>query len=149
MNDVPEAQLVRAVARFLRDRDSASVDEAVRDVCDATALYLQYLLQACDEWPQDRFVDGIMPVSIAADDEQALELAGGAVISNGTQWLVEPVLARFAIADDILGDFALLLANANCEPPEYGPELNFDELEFPENEDGWRYQFGIEVAAAD
>ncbi|HTU56983.1 MAG TPA: hypothetical protein VMF89_01095, partial [Polyangiales bacterium] len=75
-----------------------------------------------------------------------VELAGGAIVTEGEVWQVEPVLARFVVSDGVVSEFALLFGHGQREPAAFDPDSQSFELEFPsdESEDAWRFSFSAQ-----
>ena len=101
------------------------------------------MLVSSGDWPEERFVDGLIPISVDASEADSVELAGGAIISEDNAWMLEPLLARFVVTDGSVSQFALLFGHGQRDPAVFDPECETFELEFPSDEDesSWRYSF--------
>ena len=136
-----EARVAAAVSTLLSTPDDDGA--ATHALCEAANGLLQALLQIADDWPEDSFVDGLMPLSILKDNG-AVELAAAAVVEQDERWLLEPLLARFALDGDALSELSLLFAYAEREPPPYDPERQDFTLELPSDANGYRYRLTTE-----
>jgi len=139
------ASLRQASERMSTEEVEATADE-VRALCEVTANLLSQMLVSSGDWPEERFIDGLIPISIDIDKPDTVELAGGAIVAQGDDWLLEPVLARFVVTDGSVSEFALLFGHGQREPIAFDPESESYELEFPgdETEEAWRYSFSAQ-----
>jgi hypothetical protein len=121
--------------------DEATAEE-VRELCEVTGNLLSQMLVSNGDWPEDRFVDGLIPLSVDTTQDDAVELAGGAIVAQAEEWFVEPLLARFVVHDGMVSEFALLFGHAGREPEAFDPEQETFALEFPSDDDeAWRFSF--------
>ena len=120
----------------------ATADE-VRALCEVTSNLIAQMLVGSGDWPAERYVDGLIPISVDTSEEDSVELAGGAIVSEGEQWLLEPLLARFVVTDGAVSQFVLLFGHGQRDATSFDPESDTFELEFPNDEDeaAWRYSF--------
>jgi hypothetical protein len=135
-----EAHVVAAVRSVLAAPEDD--DAATHQLCEATSALLEAFLQMSDEWPDARFIDGLMPLSLKGADGQ-LELAAAAIVTNTEQdegWVLEPLLAQFSLEGDSLADVSLLFAYAGREPPPFDPDQADFTLELPADADGFLYR---------
>jgi hypothetical protein len=104
------------------------------------------MLVSSGDWPEERFIDGLIPISIDTAKADSVELAGGAIVAQGDEWFIEPVLARFVVTEGAVSEFALLFGHGQHEPASFDPERQTFELEFPsdEAEDAWRFSFSAQ-----
>jgi hypothetical protein len=123
----------------------ATADE-VRALCEVTANLLSQMLVSSGDWPEARYIDGLIPISIDTEKVEGVELAGGAIVAEEDAWFVEPVLARFVVSDGTISAFALMFGHGQREPATFDPECETFELEFPsdETEDAWRFSFSAQ-----
>lgn len=144
------ALLRQANQRTSTEEVEATADE-VRALCEVTANLLSQMLVSSGDWPEERFIDGLIPISIDLDKPDSVELAGGAIIAQGERWLLEPVLARFVIADRTVSEFALLFGHGQHTAKAFDPDSDTFELEFPnqESEDAWRFSFSAQEEPLD
>jgi len=139
-----EARVVLAVRALLNTTDDDGT--ATHGLCEAAQGLLESLLQIADDWPEDRFVDGLLPLSIEKGAD-SVELAAAAIVEHGERWLLEPLIARFVLEDEALGEVSLCFAYAEREPPPYDPESGDFTLELPSDPLGYRYRLGTEPDA--
>lgn len=144
-----EARVVAAVRTALsspRDEDAAT-----HQLCEATNALLDAFLKLSDDWPDDRFIDGLVPLEVQGGEGQ-LELAAAAIVTDPQEeerWVVQPLIAHFVIEADALADVSLLFAYADREPLLFdaaAPELS---LEFPADADGFLYRLSTAPAEED
>jgi hypothetical protein len=142
---VQELRRASLVAQAQEHGTEATADE-VRALCEVTASLLSQMLVSNGDWPEDRYIDGIIPLSVDTSEEESVELAGGAIVAQGDDWFVEPLLARYVVQDDLVSEIALLFGNALREPPAFDPECETFELEFPseDNAEAWRFSFSAQ-----
>lgn len=119
--------------------------EEVRALCEVTSSLLSQMLVSSGDWPDERFVDGLIPISVDTSAPNGVELAGGAIVSESESdsWKLEPLLARFFVSDGSVNQFVLLFGHGQKDPADFDPNSEHIELEFPEDEDegSWRYSF--------
>jgi hypothetical protein len=135
-----EARVVAAVRTVLATPNDDGA--ATHQLCEAASALLEAFLQLSDDWPESRFIDGLMPLSLQGADSQ-LELAAAAIVTDAEQedaWVVEPLLAHFSLEGESLADVSLLFAYANREPPRFDPEQTDFTLELPVDPDGFLYR---------
>jgi hypothetical protein len=127
------------------DTIEATADE-VRSLCEVTANLLSQMLVSSGDWPEERYIDGLIPISIDTAKPDSVELAGGAIVAEGDDWFVEPVLARFVVAGETVCEFALLFGHSQREPLAFDPDCETFELEFPSEDDteAWRFSFSAQ-----
>lgn len=137
--------LRRASERTSKDAVEATADE-VRALCEVTGNLLSQMLISSGDWPEERYIDGLIPISIDTAKADSVELAGGAIVAHGDDWFVEPVLARFVVSDGSVSEFALMFGHGQREPTTFDPECETFELEFPsdDDEDAWRFSFSAQ-----
>lgn len=122
----------------------ATADE-VRALCEVTGNLLSQMLVSSGDWPEERFIDGLIPISIDTAKASSVELAGGAIVAQGDDWFIEPVLARFVVTDGTVSEFELLFGHGQREPATFDPERETFELEFPSDQaDAWRFSFSAQ-----
>jgi hypothetical protein len=128
------------------ERGTEATAEEVRTLCEVTATLLSQMLVSNGDWPEDRYIDGIIPLSVSTAEEQCVELAGGAIVAQGDDWFVEPLLARYVVDEGMVSELVLLFGNALREPPVFDPECETFELEFPSQDepDAWRFSFSAQ-----
>ena len=136
------AKLRDASQRTNADEVDATADE-VRTLCEVTANLLSQMLVSSGDWPEERYVDGLIPISIDIETPESVELAGGAIVAQDELWFVEPVLARFVVSDGTVSEFELLFGHGEHEAVAFDPNAESFELEFPSTEadDAWRFSF--------
>jgi len=122
--------------------DEATAEE-VRELCEVTGNLLSQMLVSNGDWPEERYIDGLIPLSVDTTEADTVELAGGAIVAQAEEWFVEPMLARFVVSDGNVSEFALLFGHAGREPEAFDPERETFALEFPsdEDDDAWRFSF--------
>jgi hypothetical protein len=140
-----EARVVAAVRTALASPSPeapAEEERAMHQLCEATSALLEAFLQLSDDWPAERFIDGLAPLSVQGGDDQ-LELVAAAIVA-GTDpdetWVIEPLIAHFVLDGDALADVTLLFAYRDQEPPVFDPEQPELSLELPKDADGFLYQ---------
>lgn len=137
--------LRQASERIHKDDVEATADE-VRALCEVTGNLLSQMLVSSGDWPEERYIDGLIPISIDTAKADSVELAGGAIVAEGEDWFVEPVLARFTVLDGSVSEFSLLFGHGQHEPTTFDPDRDTFELEFPSDEadDAWRFSFSAQ-----
>jgi hypothetical protein len=143
-----EAHVAGAVRALLSapDDDGAGTHQ----LCEATGALLETFLQLADDWPEHAYIDGLMPLSLELG-EGALQLAAAAVVEQDDGWVLQPLLASFALAEDdpdALAALSLLFAYADREPPAFDPTAQSGELPLPDDAQGFRYRLESEPEAA-
>ena len=138
-----EARVVAAVRTALAAPAApADEDAAMHQLCEATSALLEAFLQLSDDWPPERFIDGLAPLSVQGADDQ-LELVAAAIVAGTEQdasWVIQPLIAHIVLEGDELGDVTLLFAYRDQEPPVFDPEQPELSLELPKDADGFLYQ---------
>lgn len=143
-----EARVVAAVRALLHctpDDEGA----ATHQLCEAASGLLHAFLQLADDWPDDRHIDGLMPLSLDVADA-AVELTAAAIVEQGEGWVLQPLLASFAVdpADDALSALSLLFAYADREPAPFDPARQDFALPLPADAHGFRYRLSTEPEEA-
>jgi hypothetical protein len=135
--------LLRQAGQRTSTEDIEATADEVRALCEVTANLLSQMLVSSGDWPEERYIDGLIPISIDTEKPDSVELAGGAIIAEDEQWLVEPVLARFVVTDGTVNEFALLFGHSEKDPSPFDPTHQTFELEFPSHatEEAWRFSF--------
>jgi|GEM_PF-3928815 len=141
--------LLRQASQRMSAEDHGDIEataDEVRALCEVTANLLSQMLVSSGDWPEERYIDGLIPISIDTEKPDGVELAGGAIVAQGEEWVVEPVLARFVVSDGAVNEFALLFGHGQREPVAFDPENQSFELEFPsdESDDAWRFSFNAQ-----
>jgi hypothetical protein len=136
-------ELLRKASQRISSDDIEATADEVRALCEVTANLLSQMLVSSGDWPEERYVDGLIPISIDTAKAGSVELAGGAIVAQGDDWFVEPVLARFVVSDGSVSEFALFFGHGEREPVVFDPACETFELEFPSDEadDAWRFSF--------
>jgi hypothetical protein len=138
--------LLRQASQRESTEDVEATADEVRALCEVTANLLSQMLVSSGDWPEERFIDGLIPISIDTEKPDSVELAGGAIVAEGEAWFIEPVLARFVASDGSVSEFALLFGHGERESIAFDPDAESFELEFPsdEAEDAWRFSFSAQ-----
>jgi hypothetical protein len=138
--------LLREASQRESTEDVEATADEVRALCEVTANLLSQMLVSSGDWPEERYIDGLIPISIDTEKPDSVELAGGAIVAQGEAWFIEPVLARFVAAEGTVSEFALLFGHGERESIAFDPESESFELEFPsdEAEDAWRFSFSAQ-----
>lgn len=143
-----EAHVAGAVRALLSTPDDDGA--GTHRLCEATGALLETFLQLADDWPEQAYIDGLMPLSLELG-EGALQLSAAAVVEQDEGWVLQPLLASFALADDApdaLAGLSLLFAYADREPPAFDPDAEAFELPLPEDAAGFRYRLESEPEEA-
>lgn len=138
--------LLRQASQRESTEDVEATADEVRALCEVTANLLSQMLVSSGDWPEERYIDGLIPISIDTEKPDSVELAGGAIVAHGEAWFIEPVLARFVASDGSVSEFALLFGHGERESVAFDPDAESFELEFPsdEAEDAWRFSFSAQ-----
>lgn len=138
--------LLRKSSQHMSTEDVEATADEVRALCEVTANLLSQMLVSSGDWPEERYIDGLIPISIDIEKPDSVELAAGAIVAQDEDWFVEPVLARFVVSDAVISEFALLFGHAQREPTAFDPDNQSFDLEFPntESNDAWRFSFSAQ-----
>lgn len=138
-----EARVVAAVRTALTAPPAPTDEEAaMHKLCESTSALLEAFLQLSDDWPSERFIDGLAPLSVQGADDQ-LELVAAAIVTGTGEddsWVIQPLIAHFVLDGDALADVSLLFAYRDQEPPVFDPEQPELSLPLPKDADGFLYQ---------